>query len=37
MALINCPECGKENVSDQADMCPIAQRILHQYRHLTER
>lgn len=22
MALINCPECGKENVSDQADMCP---------------
>ncbi len=22
MALINCPECGKENISDQADMCP---------------
>lgn len=22
MALINCPECGKENVSDSADSCP---------------
>lgn len=22
MALINCPECGKENVSDQAAQCP---------------
>lgn len=22
MALINCPECGKENVSDTAEMCP---------------
>lgn len=22
MALINCPECGKENVSDSANMCP---------------
>lgn len=22
MALIKCPECHKENVSDQAEMCP---------------
>lgn len=22
MALINCPECGRENVSDNAEMCP---------------
>ncbi len=22
MALIRCPECGKENVSDSAEMCP---------------
>lgn len=22
MALVNCPECGKENVNDQAEMCP---------------
>lgn len=22
MALINCPECGRENVSDKAEMCP---------------
>lgn len=22
MSLINCPECGKENVSDNAEMCP---------------
>lgn len=22
MALIKCPECGKENVSDSAEMCP---------------
>lgn len=22
MALIKCPECGKENVSDKAEMCP---------------
>ena len=22
MALINCPECGKENVSDSANSCP---------------
>lgn len=22
MALINCPECGKENVSDSAESCP---------------
>lgn len=22
MALINCPECGRENVSDSADSCP---------------
>lgn len=22
MALINCPECGKENVSDSAETCP---------------
>lgn len=22
MALINCPECGRENVSDSAEMCP---------------
>ena len=22
MALINCPECGREKVSDSADMCP---------------
>lgn len=22
MALVKCPECGKENVSDNADMCP---------------
>ena len=23
MALINCPECGRENVSDTAESCPI--------------
>jgi uncharacterized Zn finger protein (UPF0148 family) len=23
MALINCPECGRENVSDTALACPI--------------
>lgn len=23
MALIQCPECGKENVSDSAEMCPL--------------
>lgn len=23
MALINCPECGKENVSDSAECCPV--------------
>ena len=22
MALIKCPECGKENISDSAEMCP---------------
>lgn len=22
MALVNCPECGRENVSDSAEMCP---------------
>lgn len=22
MALVKCPECGKENVSDSAEMCP---------------
>lgn len=22
MALIKCPECGRENVSDSAEMCP---------------
>ncbi len=22
MDLIKCPECGKENVSDSAEMCP---------------
>lgn len=22
MALIRCPECGKENVSDTAEQCP---------------
>lgn len=22
MALIRCPECGRENVSDSAEMCP---------------
>ena len=22
MALIKCPECGKENVSDSAETCP---------------
>ena len=22
MALINCPECGREKVSDNAEMCP---------------
>lgn len=22
MALIKCPECGKENVSDSAESCP---------------
>ena len=22
MALVKCPECGKENVSDSADTCP---------------
>jgi len=22
MPLINCPECGKENISDQAENCP---------------
>ena len=22
MALIKCPECGRENVSDKAEMCP---------------
>lgn len=22
MALVKCPECGKENVSDNAEMCP---------------
>ena len=22
MALVKCPECGKENVSDSADACP---------------
>lgn len=22
MALVKCPECGRENVSDSAEMCP---------------
>lgn len=22
MALIKCPECGRENVSDSAEVCP---------------
>jgi uncharacterized membrane protein YvbJ len=22
MALVKCPECGRENVSDKAEMCP---------------
>lgn len=22
MALINCPECGRENISDTAEQCP---------------
>ena len=22
MALINCPECGKENISNSAECCP---------------
>ena len=22
MALVNCPECGRENISDTAEQCP---------------
>lgn len=30
MALIKCPECGKENVSDTAKACPECGYVLHQ-------
>lgn len=31
MALINCPECGKENVSDKADFCPQCGFFINKY------
>lgn len=31
MALVNCPECGKENVSDNADRCPSCGFGLKEY------
>ena len=31
MALIKCPEYGKENVSDTAKACPECGYVLHQH------
>lgn len=31
MALINCPECGRENVSDSAEMCPTCGFSIKSY------
>lgn len=31
MALINCPECGKENVSDSAETCPACGYPIESY------
>ncbi len=37
MALIKCPECGRENVSDSAEMCPnCGFNIKEYYKQKTE-
>lgn len=37
MALVNCPECGKKNVSDMAEACPeCGYAIKHYYQKMKE-
>lgn len=31
MALVNCPECGKSNVSDTAVSCPECRFAIKEY------
>ena len=31
MSLIKCPECGKENVSDSAEVCPRCGFTIKKY------